>query len=135
MKTKEIRKTIAFVKVEFKGLYSWGKGWESMDKCVQWKKFWQENGDGLWKHVAERSSLKSEYLVSSSGSAYLHPMGFEMTLTGCGIMSGDGSYLGFEIEALYNLCKKCAGACDAQFTMEVSDERKVVLCSRKFKKS
>ena len=132
---KTIRKTIAFVKVEFKGIYSWGKGWESMDKYSQWCQFWKDNASGYWKRVVETDTPhESEYLVSTAGSAYLHPMGFEATLTSCGVMGGDGSYLGLEIEALYNLCRKCAEACDAQFTMEVSDEREVVLYSQEFKK-
>lgn len=64
------------VKVNFKGLYTWGVGWVNYAVHRLWDEFLSNYKGTFWNHFKSVSFIKADYLVSVGGSVYLHPMDF-----------------------------------------------------------
>lgn len=128
-----MKKIIAHVEIKFSGIYEWGQGWLDTGKVVAWYDFWKKHR-GYWKSILYTEYIEKDvYLVSVLGGAYLHPMGFKITLTDCGVSCGDGRRFTFALSALYNTCKECAEACGASFTMRVSEEKEIDFDLKEYK--
>ena len=66
----------------------------------------------FWKYFVDKQNYgDTEYLVSTYGSIFLHPMSFSFVLN----RPSDNV-----IEELYYLCKECAEKCGGDFSMSVS---------------
>lgn len=108
-------KTIFEVKGTFKGLYEWGKGW-NIEKKQVWDRFWKGSRGIFWKFFQDENG--SQYLVSTCGSLFLHPMGFDAVLfTSC------GNGINLEIDELLRLCLQCSDMCNGTFELT---SRKIV---------
>ena len=96
----------------FSGIYSWGKGFHSSEQAIQWDNYWK-NYDGIfWKVLNEEvAGQTSTYLVSTSGSLYLHPMDFTTIL--CDMTDR-------KMKELKWACEECAKACGGSFSMSVA---------------
>lgn len=66
-----------------KGLYEWGTGYTSRERCNAWKKFWDDiantkrlQGKELffWRVVKPDSDYSSHMLLTLNGAIYAHPM-------------------------------------------------------------
>lgn len=128
-----MEKIIAHVEIKFNGIYAYGQGWLDAGKMVAWYNFWKKHR-GYWKSILYTEySNTSVYLVSVLGGAYLHPIGFKITLTDCGVPFDDGSSFTISLSALYDTCKECAEACGATFTMRVSEKKEIDFDLKEYK--
>jgi len=110
---------VVTMKVTFDGLYFWGSGWKDGSVYKKWYDFWtSKSGDGIfWTHFLKDDGInKTQYLVTTGGSSYLHPMGFEVLyrlIGGCYKTNEKGEKVDVlnEIEELKGICEKCADIC------------------------
>ena len=103
--------TIAEISGTFSGLYEWGKGWDIQSAMI-WEEFWKTKKKYFWQYFVDKQNYgDTEYLVSTYGSIFLHPMSFSCVLN----RPSDNV-----IEELYYLCKECAEKCGGDFSMSVS---------------
>lgn len=123
------KETLIRIRGVWNDIYGWGTGYYSQEKYLAWKNFWQNPTlkDGkkpiFWKaFIEDKGYCDNEYLVTTSGSIYLHPMDFTTILKSCGVSDGNGNHFKSEIDELKNLCEVVAEKCDGTFTMEYSEE-------------
>lgn len=65
---------IAF-RARFHGLYEWGKGWLSQEQADAWHEYLAGVSKEDWVFWSHHKTGDAEYLVSVTGSIYMHPMG------------------------------------------------------------
>lgn len=103
----------------FTGFYEWGPGWTKDGAAEAWRGFWDGfNADGrwtlsAWRHAAD-GRFGSHYLVSTTGSVFLHPMDFTVLLRE-GVVSCHG--IPSHIGELKEICEECAKACGGSFEL------------------
>jgi len=119
--------TIA-LKGTFHGIYEWGRGFVGSDVQQRWNAYWQNARGLFWRFAPAADPMVAPYLASTSGSIYLHPMGFDTMLASnhdCRTCSNDKTYtatfLG-EMNELLRLCNEAAAACGGTFTLQASRE-------------
>lgn len=106
----------------FKGLYEWGTGWSSTETEEKWRGFWSgldRSKSTYWRHFKDGDS---DYLVSTGGSVYLHPMDFTMLVRKLGTTKVRLENGGLEerfgaVDELRDLCAECAEACGGSFEL------------------
>lgn len=111
----ERKMEIAIVHGVFEGIYSWGKGYESMEVHDAWEKAIREVKSVFWKVVDSGERMVPPSLVSIQGSIYLHPMDFTTVLhrVGC---SEDC----YDCDDLNRVCTEIAEKCGGTFKLYVS---------------
>lgn len=106
---------MVFVRGVFHGIYEWGKGWVSNDVALKFKEAERNIKSYFWNLHESNDGMSSDYLLSTDGSVYLHPMNFDTVLHRCG--SSEDS---FSCGDLKRICEEIAEACGGSFEMYVS---------------
>lgn len=125
------KERICTVRGVFAGLYEWGEGWDT-ETAQRWHEF-LENYKGIyWHYLAEDKAYgRTDYLVSTGGSIYLHPMDFRTVLHSSGGKCPRGNddpledYFGGELDELKKLCTELAEYCGGRFTSMVAETQEV----------
>lgn len=125
------KERICVVRGVFANIYQWGEGW-SQETAQKWHDY-LENYKGIYWHYFRDSkkSYGTDYLVSTGGSIFLHPMDFHAVLHSSGAKSCRGhnddleDYFGGELDELKKLCTELAEACGGQFTSMVAETQVV----------
>lgn len=128
---------ICVVRGVFANIYQWGEGWDS-ETAKKWHDY-LENYKGIYWHYFRDSKRMSgsDYLVSTDGSIFLHPMDFKCVLRSCGGRSPRGNdddledYFGDTLEELQELCTELAEVCGGQFTSMAAETQ--IVENRNFK--
>lgn len=121
------------VRGTFKGLYTWGEGWDYTTRD-KWEAYLSRMKSYGWKYYkCDDGFSVSYYLHNTNNIIFLHPMQFEAVLNDCGCMV-NGSYFKGDIENLYEICKGLAEYCGGTFSMEVSGEKQTTydVCEKTF---
>lgn len=121
------KERVCVVRGVFANIYQWGEGW-SQETAKKWHAY-LENYKGIFWHYSrdERGLGGSDYLISTGGSIYLHPMDFRAVLHSSGGKCPRGNnddledYFGGELDELKKLCTELAEACGGQFTSMVAE--------------
>lgn len=121
------KERICVVRGVFANIYQWGEGWDT-ETAQRWNDY-LENYKGIyWSYFRDgKRSYGTDYLVSTQGSIYLHPMDFRAVLHSCGGKSPRGNddpledYFGGELDELKRLCEGLAQACGGQFISMVAE--------------
>lgn len=121
------KERICTVRGIFTGIYQWGEGW-SQETAKKWYDY-LENYKGIyWDYFRDSKELYgSDYLVSTGGAIFLHPMDFHAVLRSSGGRSRRGhddeleDYFGGELDELKELCEGLAQACGGQFISMVAE--------------
>lgn len=121
------RERICTVRGVFANIYEWGEGW-SQETAKKWHDY-LENYKGIyWDYFRDSKELYgSDYLVSTGGAIFLHPMDFHAVLRSSGGRSRRGhddeleDYFGGELDELKELCEGLAQACGGQFISMVAE--------------
>lgn len=121
------KERVCVVRGVFANIYQWGEGW-SQETAKKWHDY-LKNYKGIYWHYFrdERGVGGSDYLVSTGGSIFLHPMDFRTVLHSSGGKCVRGNnddledYFGGELDELKKLCTELAEACGGQFTSMVAE--------------
>lgn len=109
-------------KAKFSGIYEWGVGWLSDEKRDAWRSFFRNLDDIFWSY---HTSGNSEYLVTTGGCIYLHPMDVELALHVIGRVhsckDGIQTEIFPEIDHLKEILTGVADACGG--SVEFSDAK------------
>lgn len=116
--------TLIRIKGSWSGIYGWGTGYYDKEKYLNWENFWDNINAIYWNSVIANDTFNTRYLVTTSGSIYLHPMDFTTVLKSSGVVC-NGKHFDGEVRELKELCEKAAKVCGGTFTMEVSEEKEV----------
>jgi len=115
---------IITLKGTFNGLYRWGDGWDSATE-KKWNDYWRNQLKSYFWHFFEvhKGHGDAQYLVTTGGSIYLHPMNFSLVMQkfgGCYHYNEDGSKteVHSEIEELQEICEECAAFCGGDFAID-----------------
>lgn len=112
-----MKEEIVLVHGTFNDIYGWGKGFYTQEKARQWKEALEEVDDIFWKVFTDRKGYGDvNYLVSTGGSIFLHPMDFRAILHSSGCHSADT----FDCNSLKTVCEKIAEHCGGTFSLKVS---------------
>lgn len=99
------------IRVNFEGIYEWGKGWTSDLAYRMWNLYWSKVNAIYWHSFMQQEYNQiSYYLVSTYGGAYIHPDTFTIV-----IRRADN-----EIKELEEICRRCAEECGGTMKMYVS---------------
>lgn len=99
------------VRINFEGIYEWGKGWTSDYAYRMWNLYWSKLNAIYWNcFMKTENGQISYYLVSTHGGAYIHPDTFFLV-----IMGVDGS-----LKELEEICRRCAKECGGSMKMYAS---------------
>lgn len=108
-------RVIAF-KARFSGMYQWGSGWTDITRD-RWNGFFEGMAKSVqpvfWRYFKTGGASDPQYLVSTSGSVYLHPMivqyvGSSETVCTKGL-TGEEAFP--EIDELKEILTAAANAC------------------------
>lgn len=106
-----MKSKITKVRINFEGIYEWGKGWTSDYAYRMWQLYWSKVNAIYWNcFMKTENGQISYYLVSTYGGAYMHPDSFTIV-----IKRADG-----ELRELEEICQKCAEECGGTMKMYVS---------------
>lgn len=106
-----MKSKITKVRINFEGIYEWGKGWTSDYAYRMWQLYWSKVNAIYWNcFMKTENGQISYYLVSTYGGAYMHPDSFTIV-----IRRADG-----ELRELEEICQKCAEECGGTMKMYVS---------------
>lgn len=106
----------------FHDIYFWGKGFKDTETSLAWKKAVDEVKGIHWSvHTEKHGYGNVNYLVSTNGSIYLHPMDFTTVLHSCGVHTDDS----FDCSELEEICKGIAEKCGGTFELYVSKPTEV----------
>lgn len=104
----------------FNGLYEWGTGWLSCRTAAKWNAYWlrppkERKGSIFWRVLVDGDG--TPFAVGTGGSAYMHPMGFDIVLQKLGSSISRGREVFPEMDALREMCEECAAECGGLFHM------------------
>lgn len=121
------KERICTVRGIFTGIYQWGEGW-SQETAKKWYDYLENYRGIYWDYFRDSKELYgSDYLVSTGGAIFLHPMDFHAVLRSSGGRSRRGhddeleDYFGGELDELKELCEGLAQACGGQFISMVAE--------------
>lgn len=124
------KERICAVRGVFANIYEWGEGWPQ-DVAKRWHDY-LENYKGIyWHYYREKSCGGTDYLISTGGNIFLHPMDFRAVLHSSGVKCPRGNddmledYFGGELDELKALCEGLAEACGGQFTSMVAEAQEI----------
>ena len=108
-----MKSKITKVRINFEGIYEWGKGWTTDNAYRMWQLYWSKVKAIYWNcFMKTENGQISYYLVSTYGGAYIHPDTFTIV-----IRRADG-----ELRELEEICRKCAEECGGTMKMYVSTQ-------------
>lgn len=99
-----------------KGLYEWGSGYTSREKCYTWKKFWDSIADTkmllgdelfFWRVMKPDNDYSSHVLVTTGGLIYVHPMGGKGVVITYNEVPHDAAL--DELQSIMKACAKIVG--------------------------